>query len=70
LNFTLGKQLLCLYYNTPFRIPVKWEMQVIMDVYADSLKQAVQIINRKDYDLPNGEIVNDTFEIDYDRLEN
>lgn len=52
-----------------FNIPVKWEMRAILPVPARSLKEAVKIINNKDYKRPEGEYVDDTYEIDYDRLE-
>ena len=52
-----------------FNIPVKWQMQTVMNVTADSLKEAVKYVNKHEYDLPSGEYVDDTFEIDYDRLE-
>ena len=53
-----------------FEIPVRWQMRTILRVSADSLKTAIQRVNRQEYDLPDGNYVDDTFEIDYDRLEN
>ncbi len=52
-----------------FSIPVKWKMQAMMDVTARSLKEAVDILNRQEYELPPGELVPDSYEIDFDRLE-
>lgn len=54
---------------TVFHIPVKWEVRSEMEVRAKSLKAAVQYVNRKEFELPSGKYVDDTFEIDYDRLE-
>jgi poly-beta-hydroxyalkanoate depolymerase len=56
--------------NQDFGIPIKWEMQAVLNVTAKNLKQAVQTVNRHEYELPEGEYVADSFEIDYDRLEN
>jgi len=53
-----------------FTIPVRWEMTTVMQVEADSLKKAIQKVNQHGYELPDGSYVNDSFEIDYDRLEN
>ena len=51
-----------------YRIPVTWQMRAIIPVSASSLK-AFQLVNTLEYDLPEGEYVEDTYEIDYDRLE-
>lgn len=50
-----------------YRIPVTWQMRAIIPVSASSLKEAFQLVNTLEYDLP--EYVEDTYEIDYDRLE-
>ena len=55
---------------TTFTIPVRWEMTTVMQIEADSLKEAVQKVNQHGYELPEGAYVNDSFEIDFDRLEN
>ena len=52
-----------------YRIPVTWQMRAIIPVSASSLKEAFQLVNTLEYDLPEGEYVEDTYEIDYDRLE-
>lgn len=52
-----------------FQIPVRWEMKAALSVEARTLKDAIQIVNSNEYDLPKGEYVMDPFEIDYDRLE-
>ena len=52
-----------------YRIPVTWQMRAIIPVSASSLKEAFQYVNTLEYDLPEGEYVEDTYEIDYDRLE-
>ncbi len=52
-----------------FLIPVKWENTSTLRVYADSLKEAVAIINRQEFELPDGDLVPDSFKIDYKRLE-
>lgn len=52
-----------------FDIPVIWQMSTVMHVPATSLKAAVQIVNRQEFDLPDGKLVADSFEIDYDELE-
>ena len=59
------------YANEEFiyRIPVTWLMRAIIPVSASSLKEAFQLVNTLEYDLPEGEYVEDTYEIDYDRLE-
>ncbi|MFR9183170.1 MAG: hypothetical protein ACLVMF_05765 [Christensenellales bacterium] len=41
----------------------------MMNIEARSLKEAIQYVNRKEFELPDGEYVDDSFEIDYDRLE-
>ena len=53
-----------------YEIPVKWEMESVMSIRAISLEEAIQYVNRKEYQLPEGELVADSYEIDYDRLEN
>ena len=56
--------------DTLFGIPVTWKMQTVLSVQAGNLKEACQKINRRDYDFPEGgELVPDTFEIDFKRLE-
>jgi len=52
-----------------YDIPVKWEMEAVLSVPAYSLEQAIKYINRKEYSLPEGTLVADSYEIDYDRLE-
>lgn len=52
-----------------FKVPVKWKMRTIMKIPARSLKEAIQIVNSQEHDLPEGEYIDDSFEIDYDRLE-
>ena len=52
-----------------FTIPVRWQMTTVMQVEADSLKDAVQKVNQHGYELPDGAYVNDSFEIDYKKLE-
>ena len=52
-----------------YRIPVTLQMRAIIPVSASSLKEAFQLVNTLEYDLPEGEYVEDTYEIDYDRLE-
>lgn len=52
-----------------FDIPVKWEMRTVLSVPAKNLKEAFKIVNSHEYDLPEGEYIHDSFEIDYDRLE-
>ena len=52
-----------------FKIPVKWEERTVMNIEARSLKEAIQYVNRKEFEMPDGEYVDDSFEIDYDRLE-
>ena len=52
-----------------YKIPVIWKMRSVMSVPARSLKEAVRIVNSHEYDLPDGEYVEDSYEIDYDRLE-
>lgn len=52
-----------------YRISVTWQMRAIIPVSASSLKEAFQLVNTLEYDLPEGEYVEDTYEIDYDRLE-
>ena len=54
---------------TAFQIPVRWKMRAVMTVNARSLKEAVKIVNSHEYQLPEGEYVEDSYEIDYDRLE-
>ena len=54
---------------TTFQIPVIWKMRTVMTVNARSLKEAVKIVNSHEYQLPEGEYVEDSYEIDYDRLE-
>ena len=56
-------------YEVIYRIPVTWQMRAIIPVSASSLKEAFQLVNTLEYDLPEGEYVEDTYEIDYDRLE-
>jgi len=53
-----------------FEIPVTWKMRDVFTISANSLKEAVQIINRQEYELPPGQYVPDSFEIDYKRLDN
>jgi len=52
-----------------FEIPVKWEMQDVLTIQANNLKEAFDFVNTLEYDLPIGEYVEGTYEIDYDRLE-
>ena len=52
-----------------FQIPVIWKMRTVMNIEARSLKEAVKIVNSHEYELPDGEYVEDSYEIDYDRLE-
>ena len=52
-----------------FQIPVIWKMRAVMTVNARSLKEAVKIVNSHEYQLPEGEYVEDSYGIDYDRLE-
>lgn len=52
-----------------YKIPVTWRMRAVIPVSACSLKEAFQLINTLEYDLPEGEYVEDTYEIDYERLE-
>lgn len=52
-----------------YKIPVVWKMRAVMSVPACSLKEAVRIVNSHEYDLPAGEYVEDSYKIDYDRLE-
>lgn len=54
---------------TTFQIPVIWKMRTIMSVNAHSLKEAIKVVNSHEYQLPEGEYVEDSYEIDYDRLE-
>lgn len=54
---------------TAFQIPVIWKMRAVMTVNARSLKEAVKIVSSHEYQLPEGEYVEDSYEIDYDRLE-
>ena len=53
----------------PFKIPVIWKMRAVIPVNARSLKEAVKIVNSCEYELPKGEYVEKSYEIDYDRLE-
>lgn len=53
-----------------FRIPVTWQVKAVLKVTSRSLQEAIQYVNSHEYELPEGEYVNDSFEIDYDRLEN
>jgi len=55
---------------TIFDIPVTWQMRDVMSIPANSLKEAVRIVNEQEYDLPVGRYVEDSYEIDYERLEN
>lgn len=52
-----------------FQIPVIWKVRTVLSVPAHSMKEAIQIVNSHEYELPEGEYVKDSFEIDYDRLE-
>ena len=52
-----------------FQIPVTWQMKTVLSVDAYSLEEAIQIINNHEYELAKGELVTDSFEIDYDRLD-
>lgn len=52
-----------------FKIPVIWKTRAIISVTARSMKEAIQFVNSHDYELPEGEYVKDSFEIDYKRLE-
>lgn len=55
--------------TTSYQIPVKWEMQYTLNVSANSLKEAIDAVNRCDYDLPAGEYVPEAYEIDFGALE-
>ena len=50
-------------------LKTKFTRIAIIPVSASSLKEAFQLVNTLEYDLPEGEYVEDTYEIDYDRLE-
>ena len=52
-----------------YRIPVTWQMRAIIPVSASSLKEAFLRVNTLEYEVPEGVYVEDTYEIDYDRLE-
>lgn len=52
-----------------YRIPVTWKMRATIPVPAGSLNEAFQYVTTLEYDLPEGEYVEDSCEIDYDRLE-
>ena len=54
---------------TEYGIPVRWQMQTILNVNAMSLEKAIKIVNTCEYDLPEGEYVEGSYEIDYERLE-
>lgn len=55
--------------NSIYNIPVIWQMRDVLSVPARSLREAVRIVNSQEYDLPQGEYVEDSYKIDYDRLE-
>ena len=53
-----------------YDIPVKWEMRVVLQIQAYNLKDAIQRANKKEFSLTEGEYVDDSYEIDFDRMEN
>ena len=52
-----------------FQSPVIWKVRTVLSVPAHSMREAIQIVNSHEYELPEGEYVKDSFKIDYDRLE-
>jgi hypothetical protein len=50
-----------------FRIPVSWQMYGWVDIKAESLKEAAEILEtNSDVGLPDGDYVEDSWEIDWE----